>query len=100
MRKGADEKAEDVVGARRVGIGGDAGLSIRLELPNEVPAATKLVDPHARRDPVDAMVGRQPFGGNRRSGVGAKAGGPDYLRQFCEPRVVSENTVRHGLSFS
>jgi RHH-type proline utilization regulon transcriptional repressor/proline dehydrogenase/delta 1-pyrroline-5-carboxylate dehydrogenase len=44
-----------------------------------------------------AMVGRQPFGGNRRSGIGAKAGGPDYVVQFVEPRVVSENTMRHGL---
>ena len=44
-----------------------------------------------------AMVGRQPFGGNRRSGIGSKAGGPDYLLQFVEPRVVSENTMRHGL---
>jgi predicted delta-1-pyrroline-5-carboxylate dehydrogenase group 2 len=44
-----------------------------------------------------AMVGRQPFGGNGLSGVGSKAGGPDYLLQFVEPRVVSENTMRHGL---
>jgi RHH-type proline utilization regulon transcriptional repressor/proline dehydrogenase/delta 1-pyrroline-5-carboxylate dehydrogenase len=44
-----------------------------------------------------AMVGRQPFGGNRRSGIGSKAGGPDYLLQFVEPHVVSENTMRHGL---
>ena len=43
------------------------------------------------------MVGRQPFGGNRRSGMGSKAGGPDYLLQFTEPHVVSENTMRHGL---
>lgn len=44
-----------------------------------------------------AMVGRQPFGGNRLSGTGAKAGGPDYLLQFVEPRVITENTMRHGL---
>jgi RHH-type proline utilization regulon transcriptional repressor/proline dehydrogenase/delta 1-pyrroline-5-carboxylate dehydrogenase len=44
-----------------------------------------------------AMVGRQPFGGNRLSGTGAKAGGPGYLLQFVEPRVVTENTMRHGL---
>jgi delta 1-pyrroline-5-carboxylate dehydrogenase len=37
-----------------------------------------------------AMVGRQPFGGNRRSGTGSKAGGPDYLLHFVEPRVVTE----------
>ena len=28
--------------------------------------------------------------------VGSKAGGPDYLLQFVEPRVVTENTMRHG----
>ena len=44
-----------------------------------------------------AMVGRQPFGGNRLSGTGTKAGGPGYLHQFVEPRVVTENTMRHGL---
>jgi RHH-type proline utilization regulon transcriptional repressor/proline dehydrogenase/delta 1-pyrroline-5-carboxylate dehydrogenase len=45
-----------------------------------------------------AKVGRQPFGGARTSGVGSKAGGPDYLLQFLEPRVVTENTVRRGFS--
>lgn len=43
-----------------------------------------------------AIVGRQPFGGYRLSGVGSKAGGPDYLKQFLVARVVSENTMRHG----
>jgi RHH-type proline utilization regulon transcriptional repressor/proline dehydrogenase/delta 1-pyrroline-5-carboxylate dehydrogenase len=52
---------------------------------------------YVNRGTTGAMVGRQPFGGNRRSGVGSKAGGPDYLLQFVEPRVVTENTVRHGL---
>jgi RHH-type proline utilization regulon transcriptional repressor/proline dehydrogenase/delta 1-pyrroline-5-carboxylate dehydrogenase len=53
---------------------------------------------YVNRGITGAMVGRQPFGGNRRSGVGSKAGGPDYLLQFVEPRVVTENTMRHGLS--
>ena len=44
-----------------------------------------------------AMVARQPFGGNRLSGTGTKAGGPGYLLQFVEPRVVTENTMRHGI---
>jgi RHH-type proline utilization regulon transcriptional repressor/proline dehydrogenase/delta 1-pyrroline-5-carboxylate dehydrogenase len=30
--------------------------------------------------------------------VGSKAGGPDYLLQFVEPHVVTENTMRHGIS--
>ena len=45
-----------------------------------------------------AVVGRQPFGGNGLSGVGSKAGGPDYLLQFCDPQVTSENTVRQGFT--
>ena len=43
-----------------------------------------------------AVVGRQPFGGLKLSGAGWKAGGPDYLQQFLESRVISENTLRHG----
>ncbi|MDO8683679.1 MAG: L-glutamate gamma-semialdehyde dehydrogenase [Armatimonadota bacterium] len=45
-----------------------------------------------------AIVGRQPFGGLRFSGIGSKAGGPDYLLQFMEPRVVTENTMRRGFA--
>jgi RHH-type transcriptional regulator, proline utilization regulon repressor / proline dehydrogenase / delta 1-pyrroline-5-carboxylate dehydrogenase len=44
------------------------------------------------------MVGRQPFGGNRMSGTGSKAGGAEYLLQFVEPVVVTENTTRHGIA--
>ena len=43
-----------------------------------------------------ALVTRQPFGGHRFSGVGAKAGGEDYLAQFMITRVISENTLRRG----
>ncbi len=52
---------------------------------------------YVNRGITGAMVGRQPFGGNRLSGTGTKAGGPDYLLQFVEPRAVTENTMRHGL---
>jgi RHH-type proline utilization regulon transcriptional repressor/proline dehydrogenase/delta 1-pyrroline-5-carboxylate dehydrogenase len=52
---------------------------------------------YVNRGITGAMVGRQPFGGNRLSGTGSKAGGPDYLLQFVEPHVVTENTMRHGL---
>ncbi len=45
-----------------------------------------------------ALVDRHPFGGFKMSGVGSKAGGPDYLRQFMEPRVVTENTLRRGFA--
>lgn len=45
-----------------------------------------------------AIVARQPFGGFKLSGVGSKAGGPDYLMQFLEPRHISENVQRQGFA--
>ncbi len=45
-----------------------------------------------------ALVERQAFGGFKMSGVGSKAGGPDYLQQFLEPRVITENTLRRGFA--
>jgi RHH-type proline utilization regulon transcriptional repressor/proline dehydrogenase/delta 1-pyrroline-5-carboxylate dehydrogenase len=51
---------------------------------------------YINRGSTGALVGRQPFGGFKMSGIGSKAGGPDYLLQFLEPRVTSENTTRKG----
>ncbi len=45
-----------------------------------------------------ALVDCQPFGGFKLSGIGAKAGGPDYLRQFLVPRAITENTLRRGFA--
>jgi RHH-type transcriptional regulator, proline utilization regulon repressor / proline dehydrogenase / delta 1-pyrroline-5-carboxylate dehydrogenase len=45
-----------------------------------------------------AMVDRHPFGGFKMSGVGSKTGGPEYLQQFMEPRVITENTLRRGFA--
>jgi RHH-type proline utilization regulon transcriptional repressor/proline dehydrogenase/delta 1-pyrroline-5-carboxylate dehydrogenase len=45
-----------------------------------------------------AIVSRQAFGGFKLSGVGSKAGGPDYLLQFLEPRTVTENIQRQGFA--
>jgi RHH-type proline utilization regulon transcriptional repressor/proline dehydrogenase/delta 1-pyrroline-5-carboxylate dehydrogenase len=82
----------------------DAPFALTAGVFSRSPAVVEQVK---RRAPVGnlyvnrgitgAKVGRQPFGGNRRSGIGSKAGGPGYLLQFTEPRVVTENTTRHGL---
>ena len=45
-----------------------------------------------------ALVGRQPFGGFKMSGIGSKAGGSDYLLQFVLPRTITENTMRRGFA--
>jgi RHH-type transcriptional regulator, proline utilization regulon repressor / proline dehydrogenase / delta 1-pyrroline-5-carboxylate dehydrogenase len=53
---------------------------------------------YLNRNNTGALVYRQPFGGFKMSGVGSKAGGPDYLVQFLDPRVVTENTMRRGFA--
>lgn len=53
---------------------------------------------YINRSITGAIVSRQPFGGFKLSGVGSKAGGPDYLLQFLEPRTITENIQRQGFA--
>jgi RHH-type proline utilization regulon transcriptional repressor/proline dehydrogenase/delta 1-pyrroline-5-carboxylate dehydrogenase len=53
---------------------------------------------YVNRKITGALVDRQPFGGFKMSGIGSKAGGPDYLLQFVLPRTITENTLRRGFA--
>jgi RHH-type transcriptional regulator, proline utilization regulon repressor / proline dehydrogenase / delta 1-pyrroline-5-carboxylate dehydrogenase len=53
---------------------------------------------YVNRKNTGAVVSRQPFGGLAHSGAGDKAGGPDYLLQFLQPRTITENTMRRGFA--
>ena len=53
---------------------------------------------YINRKVTGALVDRQPFGGFKFSGLGSKAGGPDYLLEFLLPQTVTENTLRHGFA--
>jgi RHH-type proline utilization regulon transcriptional repressor/proline dehydrogenase/delta 1-pyrroline-5-carboxylate dehydrogenase len=53
---------------------------------------------YLNRNITGALVYRQPFGGFKLSGIGSKAGGPDYLMQFLIPVNVTENTLRRGFA--
>ncbi len=69
--------------------------------PSHIEQATKdfeVGNLYINRTITGAIVSRQPFGGFKLSGVGSKAGGPDYLLQFLEPRHVSENIQRQGFA--
>jgi predicted delta-1-pyrroline-5-carboxylate dehydrogenase group 2 len=93
---GSVEEACDVVDSLPFALTG--GLFSRSpEVVEYVSRRTPVGNLYVNRGITGAMVARQPFGGNKRSGIGAKAGGPDYLLQFVEPRVMTENTMRHGL---
>lgn len=53
---------------------------------------------YINRNCTGALVKRHPFGGRKMSGVGSKAGGPEYLKQFLIAKVTTENTMRRGFS--
>jgi RHH-type proline utilization regulon transcriptional repressor/proline dehydrogenase/delta 1-pyrroline-5-carboxylate dehydrogenase len=53
---------------------------------------------YVNRQITGAVVGRQAFGGYKLSGAGTKAGGPDYLLHFMEPKAMTENIVRQGFA--
>lgn len=53
---------------------------------------------YINRNITGAIVDRQPFGGFKLSGVGSKAGGRDYLLQFLDPKVITENVQRQGFA--
>jgi RHH-type proline utilization regulon transcriptional repressor/proline dehydrogenase/delta 1-pyrroline-5-carboxylate dehydrogenase len=53
---------------------------------------------YLNRGVTGAIVGRHPFGGSGLSGLGTKAGGPDYLLSFLLPRTVAENSLRRGFT--
>ncbi|HAA33190.1 MAG TPA: L-glutamate gamma-semialdehyde dehydrogenase, partial [Cyanobacteria bacterium UBA8553] len=53
--------------------------------PSHIEQATaefEVGNLYINRNTTGAIVARQPFGGFKMSGVGSKAGGPDYLLQF------------------
>jgi RHH-type proline utilization regulon transcriptional repressor/proline dehydrogenase/delta 1-pyrroline-5-carboxylate dehydrogenase len=58
----------------------------------------RVGDLYINRKITGALVGRQPFGGFKLSGMGTQAGGPDYLLQFLLARTITENTMRRGFA--
>jgi len=63
-----------------------------------VKANLQVGNIYINRNITGAIVGRHPFGGYKLSGVGSKAGGPDYLLQFVDPVTSVENTLRRGFA--
>jgi len=65
---------------------------------DRVKHAFRVGNLYVNRPITGALVDRQPFGGFRLSGIGTKAGGPDYLNEFLLFRCVTENTMRRGFA--
>ena len=80
----------------------DYGLTggVYSRSPSHIEHAIKAFEAgnlYLNRPITGALVARQPFGGYKLSGLGTKAGGPDYLLHLLIPKTICENTTRHGM---
>jgi len=79
------------------GYGLTLGVHSRIDQTIErVVQRARVGNIYVNRNMIGAVVGVQPFGGERLSGTGPKAGGPHYLPRFATERTVSINTAAVG----
>ena len=74
-------------------------LSIHSRIESTVQAIHKKLkvgNTYVNRNQIGAVVGVQPFGRERLSGTGPKAGGPHYLHRFATERTLSIDTTAAG----
>ena len=81
--------------------GSNYGLTLGLH--SRIDATADFVRDHVNvgnvyvnRNQIGAVVEAQPFGGERLSGTGPKAGGPHYLQRFALERSFTVNTAAAG----
>jgi len=81
----------------------EKGFGLTMGLHSRIARAAEITEAHANvgnlyvnRSMIGAVVGSQPFGGERLSGTGPKAGGPHYLFRFVAERAVSIDTTSAG----
>ncbi len=97
MRFAAHEFSDAVQQISATGFGLTFGIHTRIEARAAGAAsAVGAGNVYVNRNMTGAVVGSQPFGGQRNSGTGPKAGGPNYLMRFATERVVTINTVATG----
>ena len=84
-------------GINDLGYGLTLGVHSRIdEFQDYVVNRVRAGNAYVNRSMTGAIVGSQPFGGQRLSGTGPKAGGPHYLPRFATERVVSIDTTATG----
>ncbi len=97
MRAGTFDEALDIANSTRFALTG----AVYSRSPKHLDKARRefrVGNLYLNKGSTGAMVERHAFGGFNMSGVGSKSGGPDYLLQFMDPRLVSENTIRRGFA--
>jgi RHH-type proline utilization regulon transcriptional repressor/proline dehydrogenase/delta 1-pyrroline-5-carboxylate dehydrogenase len=94
----AGDRLEQMIDAiNDTGYGLTLGVHSRIDQTIErVLKRVRAGNIYVNRNMIGAVVGVQPFGGERLSGTGPKAGGPHYLARFATERTVSVNTAAVG----
>jgi len=73
------------------------GLHSRIQgRAQHIGGAVPVGNFYVNRTIIGATVESQPFGGFGLSGIGPKAGGPNYLKAFCAERTRTINTAAVG----
>ena len=97
IRYSADRLDDVLEAVRNTGYGLTLGIHSRIDSTiRRIHAAMPVGNVYVNRNMVGAVVGVHPFGGERLSGTGPKAGGPRYLHRFAVERTLSVNTVAMG----
>jgi RHH-type transcriptional regulator, proline utilization regulon repressor / proline dehydrogenase / delta 1-pyrroline-5-carboxylate dehydrogenase len=79
------------------GYGLTLGIQSRIdETVRYILARLHVGNSYVNHNMIGAVVGVQPFGGERLSGTGPKAGGPRYLHRFATERTLSVDTTAAG----
>ncbi|MGK2924983.1 MAG: bifunctional proline dehydrogenase/L-glutamate gamma-semialdehyde dehydrogenase PutA [Lysobacterales bacterium] len=79
------------------GYGLTLGVHSRIaRTQRHVASRVKTGNCYINRNMIGAVVGVQPFGGERLSGTGPKAGGPHYMLRFATERTLTINTAAVG----
>ena len=79
------------------GYGLTLGIHSRIdENVRRILGRMRIGNSYVNRNMVGAVVGVQPFGGERLSGTGPKAGGPRYLHRFATERTISVDITAAG----
>jgi RHH-type transcriptional regulator, proline utilization regulon repressor / proline dehydrogenase / delta 1-pyrroline-5-carboxylate dehydrogenase len=85
----------DAINASSYGL--TLGLHSRIDATADfIRERVRVGNFYVNRNQIGAVVEAQPFGGERLSGTGPKAGGPHYLQRFALERSFTVNSAAAG----
>jgi RHH-type transcriptional regulator, proline utilization regulon repressor / proline dehydrogenase / delta 1-pyrroline-5-carboxylate dehydrogenase len=84
-------------GVDALGYGLTLGIHSRIDATvRHIHGRLRIGNTYVNRNMIGAVVGVQPFGGERLSGTGPKAGGPHYLPRFANEHTLTVDTTAAG----